>query len=214
MKNLFLCYLAIITSACEAKENKRKSVMGMENKVTENQKLEKATFAGGCFWCTEALFLEIKGVEKVVPGYTGGKVVNPTYEEVCEGTTGHAEAIEITYNPDLVSYEDLLEVFFGTHDPTTLNRQGADVGTQYRSEIFYHSEAQKKAAENFINLLNTQNIYGKPVVTKIAPAAKFYVAEEYHKNYYNRNKNQGYCMAVIAPKLDKLKKNYKSKLKN
>lgn len=214
MKKIFLCYLAIITFACEAKENKNKSDMESEKKVADNQKLEKATFAGGCFWCTEALFLEIKGVEKVLPGYTGGKVENPTYEEVCEGTTGHAEAIEITYNPELVSYEDLLEVFFGTHDPTTLNRQGADVGTQYRSEIFYHSEAQKKAAENFISLLNTQNIYGKKVVTKISPAVTFYVAEDYHKNYYNRNKNQGYCMAVIAPKLDKLKKNYKSKLKN
>ncbi len=214
MKNLFVCCLAIITSACEGKENKSKAGMETEKTVTENQNLEKATFAGGCFWCTEALFLEIKGVEKVLPGYTGGKVKNPTYEEVCEGTTGHAEAIEITYNPELISYEDLLEVFFGTHDPTTLNRQGADVGTQYRSEIFYHSEAQKKAAENFINLLNTQNIYGKKVVTKISSATAFYIAEDYHKNYYNRNKNQGYCMAVIAPKLDKLKKNYKSKLKN
>ncbi|CAM3555984.1 peptide methionine sulfoxide reductase [Flavobacterium saliperosum S13] len=214
MKNLFFCYLATIAFACEAKGNKSKADMEIQTMGTENQKSVKATFAGGCFWCTEALFLEIKGVEKVVPGYTGGKVVNPTYEEVCEGTTGHAEAIEITYNPELISYEDLLEVFFGTHDPTTLNRQGADVGTQYRSEIFYHSEAQKKAAENFIDLLNTQNFYGKKVVTKISPAVRFYVAEEYHKNYYNRNKNQGYCMAVIAPKLDKLKKNYQSKLKN
>ncbi|WP_325203729.1 peptide-methionine (S)-S-oxide reductase MsrA [Flavobacterium sp.] len=179
----------------------------------DNQKHEKATFAGGCFWCTEALFLELKGVEKVLPGYTGGTVKNPSYSEVCTGTTGHAEAIEIIYNPDLISYEDLLEVFFGTHDPTTLNRQGADIGTQYRSEIFYHSEAQKKAAENFIKLLNDQNIYGKKVVTKVSDAKEFYPAEDYHQNYYNRNKNQGYCMAVISPKLDKLKKNYKSKLK-
>ncbi|WP_035678086.1 peptide-methionine (S)-S-oxide reductase MsrA [Flavobacterium limnosediminis] len=178
-----------------------------------NQKNETATFAGGCFWCTEALFLELKGVEKVVSGYTGGAVTNPTYAQVCEGTTGHAEAIEIKFNPDLISYEDLLEVFFATHDPTTLNRQGADVGTQYRSEIFYHSEAQKKAAENFIQLLNDQNIYGKKVVTKISSAKVFYEAEDYHQNYYNRNKNQGYCMAVISPKLDKLRKNYKSKLK-
>ncbi|KGO96983.1 peptide-methionine (S)-S-oxide reductase MsrA [Flavobacterium enshiense] len=179
----------------------------------DNQKHEKATFAGGCFWCTEALFLELKGVEKVMPGYTGGTVKNPSYEEVCTGTTGHAEAIEIIYNPDLVSYEDLLEVFFGTHDPTTLNRQGADIGTQYRSEVFYHSEAQKKEVENFIQLLNEQNFYGKKVVTKVSAAKEFYPAEDYHQNYYSRNKNQGYCMAVISPKLDKLKKNYKSKLK-
>lgn len=216
MKNLLLSFLALTALSCEAKENKNKTDMDTTHAVTENtenQNLEKATFAGGCFWCTEAIFLEIKGVEQVQPGYIGGTVKNPTYEEVCEGTTGHAEAIEIIYNPNLVSYEDLLEVFFGTHDPTTLNRQGADVGTQYRSEIFYHSEAQKKAAQEFIDLLNAENFYGKKVVTKISPATVFYVAEDYHKNYYNRNKNQGYCMAVIAPKLEKLQKNYQSKLK-
>jgi len=216
MKNLLLSFLALTALSCEAKENKNKTDMDTTHAVTENtenQNLEKATFAGGCFWCTEAVFLEIKGVEQVQPGYIGGTVKNPTYEEVCEGTTGHAEAIEIIYNPNLVSYEDLLEVFFGTHDPTTLNRQGADVGTQYRSEIFYHSEAQKKAAQEFIDLLNAENFYGKKVVTKISPATVFYVAEDYHKNYYNRNKNQGYCMAVIAPKLEKLQKNYQSKLK-
>lgn len=216
MKKLLLSFFALTALSCEAKENKNKADMDTTHTVTENtenQNLEKATFAGGCFWCTEAVFLEIKGVEQVQPGYIGGTVKNPTYEEVCEGTTGHAEAIEIIYNPNLVSYEDLLEVFFGTHDPTTLNRQGADVGTQYRSEIFYHSEAQKKAAQEFIDLLNGENFYGKKVVTKISPATVFYVAEDYHKNYYNRNKNQGYCMAVIAPKLEKLQKNYQSKLK-
>lgn len=215
MKSLFFSCFALVFMSCDAKD---KDKVGNESKekeiaVMDNQKHEKATFAGGCFWCTEALFLELKGVEKVMPGYTGGTLKNPSYEDVCTGTTGHAEAIEITYNPDLVSYEDLLEVFFGTHDPTTLNRQGADIGTQYRSEIFYHSEAQKKAAENFIQLLNDQNIYGKKVVTKVSSAKEFYPAEDYHQNYYNRNKNQGYCMAVISPKLDKLKKNFKSKLK-
>ena len=181
--------------------------------MNEQKGLQVATVAGGCFWCTEALFLELKGVKKVVSGYTGGTVKNPTYKEVCTGTTGHAEAIEITFDPTQISYEDILEVFFATHDPTTLNRQGADVGTQYRSEIFYHDDAQKKAAENFIKLLNDQNIYGKKVVTKVSQATTFYPAEDYHQDYYNQNKSQPYCMAVINPKLDKLRKNYKSMLK-
>ncbi|ESU25120.1 peptide methionine sulfoxide reductase [Flavobacterium enshiense DK69] len=215
MKSLFFSCFALVFMSCEGKDKDKAGSVNKENEIAvmDNQKHEKATFAGGCFWCTEALFLELKGVEKVMPGYTGGTVKNPSYEEVCTGTTGHAEAIEIIYNPDLVSYEDLLEVFFGTHDPTTLNRQGADIGTQYRSEVFYHSEAQKKEVENFIQLLNEQNFYGKKVVTKVSAAKEFYPAEDYHQNYYSRNKNQGYCMAVISPKLDKLKKNYKSKLK-
>lgn len=213
MKKLFFSCFALVVLSCEAKDKSSNVSKEKEIAVMDNQKLETATFAGGCFWCTEALFLELKGVESVVSGYTGGTVKNPTYSQVCDGNTGHAEAIEIKFNPDLISYEDLLEVFFATHDPTTLNRQGADVGTQYRSEIFYHSEAQKNASENFIQLLNDQNIYGKKVVTKISSAKEFYEAEDYHQNYYNRNKNQPYCMAVISPKLDKLKKNYKSKLK-
>ena len=214
MKAFFVFLMALSAVSCQSRE---RSLSVEENKVnttmSEQKGLEVATVAGGCFWCTEALFLELKGVKKVVSGYTGGKTKNPTYEEVCTGYSGHAEAIEITYDPKEISYEDILEVFFATHDPTTLNRQGADVGTQYRSEIFYHGEVQKKAAQNFINLLNTQNIYGKKVVTKISEAPVFYPAEDYHQNYYNRNKNQGYCMAVISPKLDKLRKNYKSKLK-
>ncbi|KGO92011.1 peptide-methionine (S)-S-oxide reductase MsrA [Flavobacterium subsaxonicum] len=180
----------------------------------ENGKTETAIFAGGCFWCTEAFFTDLKGVEKVTSGYIGGTVANPTYKEVCTGTTGHAEAIQITYNPEEVAYEDLLEIFFATHDPTTLNRQGADVGTQYRSEIFYTTPAQKASAENFIKLLTDQNIYeGKKVVTKISSASTFYPAEEYHQDYYAQNSNQPYCQMVITPKLDKLKKNYKNKLK-
>ncbi|WP_339888679.1 peptide-methionine (S)-S-oxide reductase MsrA [uncultured Flavobacterium sp.] len=174
---------------------------------------EVATFAGGCFWCTEAVFLEIKGVEKVVSGYTGGTIKNPSYREIGTGTTGHAEAIEITYDPKLVQYKDLLEIFFSSHNPTTLNRQGADVGTQYRSEIFYHSEAQKKEAEEYITLIEKEKLYDDPIVTKVSSAVVFYVAEDYHQNYYNENSSQGYCQMVIAPKLEKLRKYYKSKLK-
>lgn len=174
---------------------------------------EVATFAGGCFWCTEAVFLEIKGVEKVVSGYTGGTIKNPSYREIGTGTTGHAEAIEITYDPNLVQYKDLLEIFFSSHNPTTLNRQGADVGTQYRSEIFYHSEEQKNEAEEYIALIEKEKLYNDPIVTKVSSAVVFYVAEDYHQNYYNENSSQGYCQMVIAPKLEKLRKYYKSKLK-
>ena len=214
MKAIFVFLMAFSAVACQSKERSLSVEKNKENKTMSEQKgLEVATVAGGCFWCTEALFLELKGVKKVVSGYIGGKTKNPTYEEVCSGYSGHAEAIEITFDPKEISYDDILEVFFATHDPTTLNRQGADIGTQYRSEIFYHSDAQQKAAENFIDLLNAQNIYGKKVVTKTSKATVFYPAEDYHQNYYNRNKSQGYCMAVISPKLDKLKKNYKSKLK-
>ena len=206
--------LSLIFSSCTAKE---KPVVKEEFKepikVKVKEGMEVATFAGGCFWCTEAVFLEIKGVEKVVSGYIGGKTVNPTYKDICTGETGHAEAIQITFNPNEVAYEDLLEVFFGTHDPTTLNRQGADVGTQYRSEIFYHSEAQKTKAENYIQLLEKEKLYDKKIVTKVSSATVFYPAEDYHQNYYNQNSSQGYCQMVIAPKLEKLRKYYKSKLK-
>ena len=206
--------LSLIFSSCTAKE---KPVVKEEFKepvkVKVKEGMEVATFAGGCFWCTEAVFLEIKGVEKVVSGYIGGKTVNPTYKDICTGETGHAEAIQITFNPNEVAYEDLLEIFFGTHDPTTLNRQGADVGTQYRSEIFYHSEAQKAKAENYIQLLEKEKLYDKKIVTKVSSATVFYPAEDYHKNYYNQNSSQGYCQMVIAPKLEKLRKYYKSKLK-
>ncbi|WP_417353159.1 peptide-methionine (S)-S-oxide reductase MsrA [Flavobacterium alkalisoli] len=179
----------------------------------DNSKLETAIFAGGCFWCTEAFFTELKGVDKVVSGYIGGNTKNPTYREVCSGTTGHAEAIKITYNPDEIAYEDLLEIFFATHDPTTLNRQGADVGTQYRSEIFYTTPEQKTAAENFIKLLEDQKIFDKKIVTRVTEAPTFYPAEDYHQDYFALNPDQPYCRAVIEPKMAKLKKNYKSKLK-
>lgn len=206
--------LSFVFSSCTAKE---KPVVKEEFKepikVKVKEGIEVATFAGGCFWCTEAVFLEIKGVEKVVSGYIGGKTVNPTYKDICTGETGHAEAIQITFNPNEVAFEDLLEIFFGTHDPTTLNRQGADVGTQYRSEIFYHSEAQKTKAENYIQLLEKEKLYDKKIVTKVSSATIFYPAEDYHQNYYNQNSSQGYCQMVIAPKLEKLRKYYKSKLK-
>lgn len=206
--------LSLIFSSCTAKE---KPIVKEEFKEPVKVKVEKgmeiATFAGGCFWCTEAVFLEIKGVEKVVSGYIGGKTKNPTYKDICTGETGHAEAIQITFNPNEVAYEDLLEVFFGTHDPTTLNRQGADVGTQYRSEIFYHTDAQKTKAENYIQFLEKEKLYDKKIVTKVSSATEFYPAEEYHQNYYNQNSSQGYCQMVIAPKLEKLRKYYKSKLK-
>jgi len=206
--------LGLFFSSCTAKEKPIvKEEFKEPVKVKVKEGMEVATFAGGCFWCTEAVFLEIKGVEKVVSGYIGGKTLNPTYKDICTGETGHAEAIQITFNPNEVAFEDLLEVFFATHDPTTLNRQGADVGTQYRSEIFYHSEAQKTKAENYIQLLEKEKLYDKKIVTKVSSATVFYPAEDYHQNYYNQNSSQGYCQMVIAPKLEKLRKYYKSKLK-
>ena len=175
--------------------------------------LEVATFAGGCFWCTEAVFLELDGVKKVVSGYIGGKTINPTYKDICNGDTGHAEAIQITFDPNRISFGQLLEIFFATHDPTTLNRQGNDIGTQYRSEIFYNNEAQKQISEGYIDLMSKENTFGKPIVTKVSAASKFYEAEDYHQNYYNQNKEQGYCSYIITPKIEKLQKVYKDKLK-
>lgn len=174
---------------------------------------EVATFGGGCFWCTEAVFLELKGVESVVSGYIGGKTVDPTYKEICGGETGHAEAIQITYDSNEMSFGELLEVFFATHDPTTLNRQGNDVGTQYRSEIFYHNEMQKEISEEYISLMSNENTFGQPIVTQVSPISTFYKAEDYHNNYYNENKTQGYCSYVITPKIEKLKKYFQDKLK-
>lgn len=216
MKSITAVLLAMVSMACQSKETPKKEITQLDKGEInmDNKKTETAIFAGGCFWCTEAFFTDLKGVEKVVSGYIGGKTENPTYKEICEGYTGHAEAIKITFNPEEISYEDLLEIHFATHDPTTINRQGADVGTQYRSEIFYTSEAQKASAENFIKLLTDQKIFEKKIVTKVTAAPKFYPAEEYHQDYYAINPDQPYCQAVIAPKLAKLKKNYQSKLKS
>ena len=166
--------------------------------------LEKATFGAGCFWCVEAVFQRIKGVHKVVSGYMGGHVRNPSYKEVCNGTTGHAEVCEITFDAEETTYKELLKAFWYSHDPTTLNRQGNDIGTQSRSAVFYHNEAQREEAEFFKKTLNDQLVFGKPVVTEIVPAAEFYVAEGYHQNYYNQNGDQPYCQFVIRPKLEKL----------
>ncbi len=177
-----------------------------------NAKLETAIFAGGCFWCTEAVFQRLNGVEEVASGYTGGNIKNPAYREICTGRTGHAEGIRITFDPTKIAYEELLEVFFATHDPTTLNRQGNDVGTQYRSEIFYTTEAQKQRAEEFIALLENENIFGKPIVTAVSEQKPFYLAEIEHQNYYNDNSAQPYCQVIIDPKIKKLKKHFSNKL--
>jgi peptide-methionine (S)-S-oxide reductase len=182
-------------------------------KKMESGELKKATFGAGCFWCTEAVFLNVNGVSKVVSGYSGGKVKDPSYREVCTGMTGHAEVTQITYDPKVVSFEDLLEVFWNTHDPTTLNRQGADEGTQYRSAVFYNDDEQKKIAEQYKKQLEASHTYKNPIVTEISPLINFYPAEDYHQNYYALNANQGYCQYVIRPKVDKFKKQFASKLK-
>lgn len=176
--------------------------------------LEVATFAGGCFWCTEAVFLRLNGVKSVVSGYTGGKTLNPTYKDICTGETGHAEAIRITFDPRLLTFGELLEVFFATHDPTTINRQGNDVGTQYRSEIFYHNEAQRELAEAYIGLLTDENTFGKKIVTRLSPATVFYPAEDYHQNFYDRNPEQPYCNFAIPPKIEKLEAKFADKIKH
>ncbi len=179
-----------------------------------NDSIEVATFAAGCFWCVEAIYQNVKGVSSVKSGYVGGAVKNPSYKEVCNGTTGHAEACEITFDPRVVSFAKMLEVFFGTHDPTTLNRQGADVGTQYRSSIFYHSEKQKALAELAIKAANESGNWEDPIVTLIEPASQFYVAEDYHNDYYNLHGDQPYCRMVITPKVDKFKKKFGEYMKN
>lgn len=175
--------------------------------------INEAVFAGGCFWCTEALLKNLKGVISAVPGYTGGATENPTYLKVSEGATGHAEAVKIEFDPKIISYGDLLSVFFNTHDPTTLNRQGNDIGTQYRSAIFYTSEQQRKTAKKLISELNSLPAYNSPVVTELVPLTKFYPAESYHHDYYEKNKNKAYCQIIIAPKLQKLQQKYKKVLK-
>lgn len=174
---------------------------------------ETATLAGGCFWCTEAVFSELKGVQKVQPGYSGGRLQNPTYEQVCSDSTGHAEAVQVTFEPKVISYKDLLRIFFSVHDPTTLNRQGNDVGTQYRSAIFYHDQEQKETAEQVMKEVRDEKIWGRPFVTELLPFIAFYPAEDYHKDYFKRNPNQGYCQVIIEPKVSKFRKHYLNMLK-
>lgn len=175
--------------------------------------MEKATFGGGCFWCTEAVFQRLKGVEKVESGYAGGGVKNPSYQQVTSGTTGHAEVVQISYRPEEISFEELLEVFWKTHDPTTLNRQGADVGTQYRSVVFYHNEEQKALTEKYKRALQEAGVWDAPIVTQIEPLEEFYPAENYHQNYYNQHQNVPYCSYVIQPKVNKLQEVFADKLK-
>jgi peptide-methionine (S)-S-oxide reductase len=199
-------------AGCSAKTQSNKTSAAMMN---VNEKVEIATFATGCFWCTEALFEELKGVLKVTSGYSNGHVPDPTYKDVCTGETGHAECVQIQYEPDKISYDELLEVFFEVHDPTTLNRQGADVGTQYRSAIFYHNNEQKEKAIYYKNELDKSGAFKNPIVTEIAAAEKFYPAEDYHQEYYQNNKNSNpYCAVVIRPKMDKFKKVFAKKLKS
>ena len=174
---------------------------------------EVATLAGGCFWCLEAVFDDLKGVEDVVSGYSGGKFPNPTYQQVCTGATGHAEVVQVTFDPARISYKDILEVFFTIHDPTTLNRQGGDVGTQYRSAIFFHSPEQKATAEQVIQKLSAARLWARPIVTEIQPFTKFYPAEDYHQEYFANNARQPYCQIVIAPKVAKFRKQYLERLK-
>ena len=175
--------------------------------------LQVATLGSGCFWCSEAVYSELSGVTKVEPGFSGGTVPNPSYEQVCTDSTGHAEVAQVTFNPSAISYRELLEVFFSTHDPTTPNRQGADEGTQYRSVIFYHDKAQKEAAEGIIKELTKDRAFRAPIVTEVVPFEKFYVAEDYHRNYYRKNPNQSYCRAIISPKLAKFRDHFRAKLK-
>ncbi len=192
----------------------KRNMTNKENKNFENQNFETATFGGGCFWCTEAVFKQLNGVIYTTVGYSGGNVENPTYEQVCTGKTGHAEVCQVVFDPQVISYKELLDVFFKTHDPTTLNRQGADVGTQYRSVIFYHNEVQKNLALEFIDKLEREKIFNDPIVTAVEPLKNFYKAEEYHQNYFEKNPYSTYCIFVVKPKVDKTKKIFKEKIKS
>lgn len=210
----FFIYMAVglltYMSAC-GQPAKKNTVIRTDKKAIMGK--DTITFGAGCFWCVEAIFQQVKGVDTVVSGYSGGHVDNPTYEQVCDKTTGHAEVCQIVYDPQVVSVDELLEVFWQTHDPTTKDKQGNDVGPQYRSVIFYHNEHQKERAEYYLEKLQQSGAYDRPVVTTIEPFTKFYAAENYHQNYYNNNGNQPYCYFVIRPKLEKFEKVFKDKMK-
>ena len=210
--SIILVLTAVYFLAAETGHHKGPENYGDEKAMTTGV-LDTATFGAGCFWCVEAVFQNLKGVHSVVSGYSGGKVKNPTYEDVCSGTTGHAEVCQIAYDPVQVTYPELLEVFWKTHDPTTLNRQGNDAGTQYRSAIFYHNEEQRKLAEHYKKQLDSSKAFDGPIVTEIVPFENFYKAENYHQNYFNEHGVQPYCLFVIRPKVDKFKKAFKEKLK-
>jgi peptide-methionine (S)-S-oxide reductase len=205
---------AIALNSCAQKKQKNMNVGIPKTTVSIDSNLQVATFGNGCFWCTEAIFQQLNGVEKVVSGYSGGFVENPTYEQVCEKNTGHAEVLQITYNPSVISFDELLEVFWKTHDPTTLNQQGADIGPQYRSVIFYHTLQQQQKAKMYLEALDKSGAFKNPIVTAIEPFSNFYSAEDYHQNYFNNNSNtNGYCRIVIRPKVEKFREVFKSKLK-
>lgn len=209
------CLSLLILIACSnaSSDTSTTKNITMENESTNTNQLDTATFGNGCFWCTEALFQDIKGVVKVTSGYTGGQVKNPTYKQICTGITGHAEALQIVFNPAIVTYSELLQMFWYSHDPTTLNRQGNDVGTQYRSAVFYHNAEQKKEAEFYKKKLDDEKVFEKPIVTEITALDTFFAAEDYHQNYYKENGAQPYCMYIIRPKLEKFKKVFGDKMK-
>lgn len=214
-KIFFFGILTLSLGDCKGKPQQEDKTI-MSDEIADNltpAQLDTATFGAGCFWCVEAVFQELKGVQSVKPGYAGGHIKNPSYKEVCTGTTGHAEVAQIIYDPSVISYEILLDVFWHTHDPTTLNRQGADVGTQYRSVIFYHNEAQHEAAKKSKLEANSSGLWDGVIVTEITPLDKFYEAEDYHNNYFSNNPNQPYCNAVIAPKVKKFRQKYEYLLK-
>jgi peptide-methionine (S)-S-oxide reductase len=217
LKTSLMLMLLMNLTACAQNDNYEKSntfkQMNNGGQKSMEHKTEVATFAAGCFWCVEAQYQQLKGVTKVESGYIGGHIENPTYKQVCTGETGHAEACNIYYDPAVITYDELLAAFWVAHDPTQLNRQGNDVGTQYRSAVFYHNDEQKQKAELYKKKLTEEHAYDKPVVTEISPYTKFYKAEDYHQNYYNDNPNQGYCQFVVKPKMDKFKKVFKDKLK-
>ena len=215
-----LIFLSVVTSlafaSCKSSTARQPTIKNnimSEPTIPAGTKTETATFGTGCFWCTEAVFQELKGVIKVTSGYSGGQAINPTYEEVCSGTTGHAECLQIVYDPSVITFDELLEVFWESHDPTQLNRQGNDVGTQYRSAIFYHNEEQKEKAEHYKAELDKTGAYAKPIVTEITAFTKFYPAEDYHKDYFKLHGSQPYCYLVIKPKVEKFEKAFKNKLK-
>ncbi|ASK32637.1 peptide-methionine (S)-S-oxide reductase [Chryseobacterium sp. T16E-39] len=212
MKNFLLVVFSLLSLVAFSAHDLK--MIEVEDNLKPTNKLDTVTFASGCFWCIEAKFSQLKGVQKVITGYTGGHVKNPTYKEVCKGTTGHAEAADIIYDSTIISYDELLEAFFLSHDPTQLNRQGNDIGTQYRSAIFYHNEEQRKKAQYYIEKLTEQRVYPTVIVTEVEPFTIFYIAESYHQQYYKQNPNQGYCRFVIQPELEKFKKIFKNKLKS
>lgn len=220
MKYFHLLFISVFTLACASNPQAQSELQSSSYTVepasfTTEQKdaLQVATFAGGCFWCTEAVFEQVKGVKSVVSGYAGGEQPNPTYEQVAAGQTDYAESIQVYYDPEVVSYGELLEVFFGTHDPTQLNRQGPDIGKQYRSEVFYHNEQQQEEARAYMEQLANSGKYDQPIVTKLSPLEKFYDAEDYHQNYYEHNPDNPYIINVANPKIEKFRKNYSSILK-